>query len=132
MPTHYHAVLWLDHLEARVIHFNAAAAEEQHVHAALPTHHLHTKAGSLSGTHVSEEPHFFADIVKALGDAQEILVAGPSTAKTEFIKYLHHRAPALVDRVVGIETLATLSDPQLVAEARRFFAAADRMRPQRG
>jgi hypothetical protein len=26
--SHYHAVVWLDHREARVIHFNPAEAEE--------------------------------------------------------------------------------------------------------
>jgi stalled ribosome rescue protein Dom34 len=132
MPVHYHAVLWIDHHEARIIHFNADEAEEKLVHPAHPPRHLHVKAGSASGTHVTDEPQFYRDVADAVADAHEILVAGPSTAKTEFLKYLHKHASQLVARVTGIETLDRLTDGQLVAEARRFFAKEDRMRPQLG
>ena len=130
MPTHYHAVLWLDHHEARIIHFNADDADSKRIRPADPPRHLHVKAGSPSGTHISDEPQFYGDVAAALGDAQEILVAGPSAAKMEFVRYLNkHGAPAS-RHVVGVETLDHLTDNQLLAEARRYFARADRLRPQ--
>jgi hypothetical protein len=132
MPAHYHAIVWLDHHEARIIHFNIDAADEKVVHPADPPRHLHVKAGSASGTHVTDEPEFYRDVAATLADAHEILIVGPSTAKTEFIKYLHKHAQSTADRVTGIETLARVTDPQLLAEARKFFTRADRMRPQRG
>src|SRR5579864_5526898 len=78
MPVHYHAVLWIDHHEARIIHFNADEAEEKLVHPAHPPRHLHVKAGSSSGTHVTDEPQFYRDVADAVADAHEILVGGPS------------------------------------------------------
>ncbi len=132
MAEHYHAVAWIDHHEARIIHFNRDVADDILVRPAHPPRHLHGKAGSAAGTHVTDEPQFYADVAAALGNAQAILVAGPSSAKTEFIKYLHRHNPQMLDRVWGIETLAQVTDHQLAAEARRYFAKADRMHPQLG
>lgn len=132
MAPHYHAILWIDHHEARVVHFNGVAAEEQHLRPADLPRHLHVKAGSPSGTHVTDEPAFYRDVARALESAQEILITGPSTAKLEFVKHLERRVPQLTKRIVGIETLEYRSEGQLVADARHFFAKADRLRPQRG
>jgi hypothetical protein len=132
LTAHYHAVIWIDHREARVFHFNADQADETVVHATHSPRHLHSKAGSVSGTHVTEEPDFYRDVTGAVADAREILIAGPSSAKTEFVKYLHRHASGTFDRVSGIETLAHVTDNQLLAEARRYFSQTDRMRPQMG
>jgi hypothetical protein len=52
-----------------------------------------------------------------------------STAKTEFVTWLHGHSPALAGRLFGVEPLQHMSDGQIVAEARRFFKRADRIRP---
>ncbi len=132
MTSHYHAVVWLDHHEARIIHFNADAAAEEVVRPINPPRHLRAKAGSASGTHVSDEPEFYREVAAAFDDAKAVLLAGPSTAKTEFVKYLHQHSPQALKSVAGIETLARVTDHQLLAEARRYFAKADRMRSQIG
>jgi len=130
MSSHYHAVLWLDHHEARIVHFNAYDSDSEHIRPADPPRHLHVKAGSPSGTHITDEPQFYRDIAAALAGAHEILLAGPSTAKTEFLKYLHKHAASAARHIVGVETLDHLTDNQLLAEARKFFMRADRLRPQ--
>jgi stalled ribosome rescue protein Dom34 len=132
VTAHYHAVIWIDHHEAHVCHFNADQADEAVVHATHSPRHLHSKAGSVSGTHVTDEPEFYRDVAGAVADAHAILIAGPSSAKTEFVKYLHRHAPGTFDRIGGIETMALVTDNQLLAEARRYFSKADRMRPQKG
>lgn len=132
MSSHYHAAVWLDHHQALIVHFNADTAETQHLHPADPPRHLHVKAGSAAGTHITDEPSFYSDVAQALADAKEILLTGPSTAKVEFLKHLHRKAPAMMERIVGVETLARVTDNQLLAEARDFFANVDRLRPQRG
>jgi hypothetical protein len=132
MTEHYHAVVWIDHHEARTIHFNPNMADEEVIHPDHPPRHLHSRVGSASGTHVNDEPAFYADIAKALANAKAILVTGPSTAKTEFVKYLHRHSPQTLDRIWGIETLARVTDHQLVAEGRRYFAKADRVHTQLG
>ncbi len=130
MPGHYHAVLWIDHHDARVIRFNHDAVEEERIHPAHPPRHLHVKAGSAAGTHIEEEPSFYRDVTAALAGAQEILLTGPSSAKAELLKHIEKHAPALMDHIVGVETLNHITDRQLLAEGRRFFARADRMRPR--
>jgi hypothetical protein len=57
--------------------------------------------------------------------------AGPANEKTELVKPIHRHAPKLMDAVVGVETVDHPSDGQLLAHARRYFKAADRMMPQR-
>jgi stalled ribosome rescue protein Dom34 len=132
MSEHYHAVIWIDHHEAHVVHFNADTADEKTVHAHHSPRHLHSKVGSASGSHVTAEPEFYRDVAAAITDAHEILVVGPSSAKAEFVKYAKEHAPQVSRRIAGVETLQRVSDPQLVAEGRRFFAQEDRMRPQIG
>lgn len=129
--SHFHAVVWIDHREARVIHFNADDAEEKTVHPAHSSHHLHHKSGSPSGTHDKGEPAYFSDVAAALGEATEFLVVGPSTAKTEFVTWLRGHSPPIAERLCGVEPMQQMSDGQVVAEARRFFKSADRMKTQR-
>ncbi len=126
---YYHCVLWLDHHEARMIHFSRKDSEEAVITPLDPPEHLHIKSGSASGTHIREEADFYRDVAKSCDEAQAILLVGPSTAKGEFMSYLKKHSPLTVHRIAGIETLAKVTDPQLLAEGRRYFAEADRMTP---
>jgi len=130
LSSHYHAVVWIDHHEARVIYFNADDADETTIHPEHPPRHLHHTSGSAAGTHERGAASYFRDVADAIGAAKEFLVAGPSTAKTEFVTWLRQEAPQLIDRLCGVETLSRTTDAQLAADARRFFRGADRMRPQ--
>ncbi len=130
MPTHYHAIVWIDHHEARVVYFNVDDADEKTVHPAHSLRHLHHKAGSAAGTHEQGEATYYRAVADALGEAKEFLLVGPSTAKVEFETWLRNHAPLVAERMSDIETLAQMTDRQLAAEARRFFRGADRMRPQ--
>jgi len=128
--THYHAVAWIDHHEARIIFFNADDADETTIRPTHVPRHLHHTSGSPAGTHERGDAAYFGDVTHILGEAKEFLVAGPSTAKTEFVTWLRSHAAPVAERLIGVETLPQISDRQLVAEARRFFSAADRMQPQ--
>lgn len=132
--THYHAVVWLDHHEARVFHLNAEQAEEVKVHPDNPARHLHHKAGAIGARqgHAAEDKAYYQGVADALADAMEILVVGPGQAKLVLLRHLHRHAPAVEAHVVGVETVDHPTDPQLVAHARAYFRAVDRMRPQLG
>jgi hypothetical protein len=43
------------------------------------------------------------------------------------IKHLHAHDPKIADKVVGVETIDHPTDGQLVAYARKYFVAKDRM-----
>lgn len=130
MTKHYHAVAWIDHHEARIIYFNDEDAEETIVHAPNQNHHIHSKSGSPSGTHLVSDPVFFCKVADALAAAHEIYVVGPAAAKTEFMAFARAHAAAMLPCVIDVETMEKVSDAELVQLARRYFKSADRMRPQ--
>ncbi|MFM9942559.1 MAG: translational machinery protein [Hyphomicrobiaceae bacterium] len=126
----YHAVVWLDHGEARVFFFNRHQVEEIDLAATNPHAHLHHRAGTISGHRSPQDQKFLQHVVEALKPAQEWLIMGPGTAKLELVKHVHSHDPTLGDRIIGVETADHPTDRQIVAHAREYFKAADRMRPQ--
>jgi len=122
-----HAAVWMDHNEARIFHVTADAFDTLAVRS--PNRHLHRHPiGREETTHPTDAKRFFGEVAHALGEVSEVLVLGPSTAKLEFLRYLHTNARALEAKVVGIETVDHPTDGQLVAYVRRYFRAIDRMR----
>jgi len=129
MP-HYHAVVWLDHREARIFFFDRHSMDEIDLATNSPNHHLHHRKGSVAGKRSPEDQHFFHDIVNVLKPAREWLLMGPGSAKLELVKHVHKHDHSLSDHIVGVESADHPSDKQIVAHARAYFKAADRMRPQ--
>jgi hypothetical protein len=128
---HFHAVVWIDHHEARVFHFNADDAERAVVHPEHPTRHIHHKAHSIGSGHAAEDQAFFHAVLEAIGSAGAVLIGGPANAKHELFKHIQHHSPQLLPRIAAVETLDHPSDGELLAHARKYFHAADRMAPQR-
>lgn len=127
--SHYHAVVWLDHSEAHVMHISLDDVEKSIVHPAKPHSHLHAKSGTVGAGRQAEDKSYYHAIVEALSGAQEILVVGPAQAKLQLIKHIHAHDQAMADKVIGVETIDHPSDAQLVAYARKYFVAKDRMLP---
>jgi stalled ribosome rescue protein Dom34 len=128
--SHYHALVWLDHNEARVFHISPEDVEKTLVHPENAPRHLQRKRGSVSGSRQAEDPHYYHEVVEALAGAHEILIVGPGHAKLELIKHIHAHDHAVVPRIVGVETVDHPGDGQLVAYARKYFVAKDRMLAQ--
>jgi stalled ribosome rescue protein Dom34 len=125
--SHYHAVVWLDHSEAHVMHITADDVEKSMVHPAKPHQHLHSRSGAPGAGKAAEDKQYYHAIVDALKGAQEILVVGPAQAKLQLIKHIHSHDPGMSDKVVGVESIDHPTDGQLVAYARKYFVAKDRM-----
>lgn len=132
MSEHYHAVVWIDHREARVFHFNADEVERERIQPIHPTRHIHHKANSVGSGHSAEDQNFFGAVVEALATAGAVLITGPANAKHELMKHIERHPSQLRARVAGVETLDHPTDGELLAHARKFFRASDRMAPQRG
>ena len=128
--THHHVALWLDHREAKIVHFNANEAQEVTIHSPSHGQHLHSKAGSAAGTHHRTDDTYFHDVAQAIGMGKAVLLTGPADAKTEFMKYVERHLPDLAKRVDAVETSGKLTLGQLTAHARQHFKLADRMTPQ--
>jgi stalled ribosome rescue protein Dom34 len=124
MPTHFHAIVWIDHSQAKIFHIGLSGGDEIILHPHLPTRHLHHKANSIGSGHVGLDKEFFAQVMNAVSDAGEILIIGPASAKTELTKYLRDAHPAVAGRIVAVEAADHPSDPEIVAYARQHFKIA--------
>jgi hypothetical protein len=129
MSSHYHAVVWIDHREARIFHFDRDEVDRAVLHPHHPTRHIHHKANSIGSGHAPEDQDSLHEVAAAVADAGAILITGPANAKTELVKHIRSHDPQLLERISGVETVDHPSDAALVAHARRYFRAADRMRP---
>ena len=122
-----HAIVWLDHREARIVSFSFGASSEFQVHSHSPERRIHHKAGSVGNGHAADDHHFFDEIAESLVGIREVLIAGPGNAKTAFKTYIVERYVDLANRVVGVETLDHPTDAELLAHARKSFTAIDQL-----
>ena len=114
--------IWIDHREARVFRLREATTDVVTFRAPEEeTHRKHQNGQRNAMAHPDDEKRFFKSIADSFSGTESIVVLGPSTAKHEFVSYLHRRSPALEKQVVGSETLARLTYPQIVAYARKYF-----------
>ena len=118
--TLFHAVLWIDHHNARVQQFNATDVEARRV----KDHSHYTRQ---HGSDVRAVHEFFGEVCDALAGVSEVLVTGSHQAQADFRHYVEKHRPALSPHVVGWETVDHPSDGQLLALARRFFVKHDLM-----
>jgi hypothetical protein len=124
MPTHFHAVVWIDHAQAKIFHVGLTGADEVTLHPHLPTRHLHHKANSLGSGHTGPDKGFLALVTEGLGDAGEILIIGPAGAKTELAAFIRAHSPAIGSRIVAVEAADHPTDPQIIAYAKQHFKMA--------
>jgi stalled ribosome rescue protein Dom34 len=125
--THYHCIVWIDHAEARLFSFNRDDVEPLRVHARKLGGHLHHKAGSIGSGKAVAGSEFLTAVEAELRKCGEFLVVGPGTAKLELVRHIHKHAPDLDPKLVAVETVDHPTDRQVVAYARKYFVAADRM-----
>jgi stalled ribosome rescue protein Dom34 len=124
-----HAIVWLDHREARIVGFSLDATSRIEVHSERPVRRVHHKANVIGTGRAPDDHHFFDGIVDAIDDTEKILVSGPGTAKNAFATYTRDRHPLVADRIVGIEPLDHPSDKELLAYAKKYFKAVDQLDP---
>ncbi len=123
-----HAFLWMDHQEARLFRLAPDTVQKMEVHN--DRHHFHRRDDSL-GSRRERDRTFFMAVADALGEIPEILLLGPSTARTEFFTWLEEHRPARVKHILDNQACDDMGDEALIEKARHFFRAADRMLPAR-
>jgi stalled ribosome rescue protein Dom34 len=130
MSSHFHALVWIDHREAKVFQFNATDVDHTTVRSEHPHQHIHHKANSGDSGHAPVDKEFYKHVAQAIAHAGAILIAGPSSAKTELVTYIKREQPQLAAKISGVEALDHPSDGALLALARKFFKGDDRMHSQ--
>lgn len=103
-----HAVLWIDADSARLRQFDAEHVE---VDTLRPPH---------EGRDVQQV--YFDEVCEALDGIQAVLVTGTQPTLSAFRHHVQACHPGVARRLVAFEPLAPLSEAQLLAHAREFFA----------
>ena len=127
---HFHAMVWIDHREAKVFHFDAEHNEEVIVRNSHAHQNLHHKANAGDSGHVAVDKEFLHRVVAESATAGAILIVGPGSAKTELRTYAQKTRPDVAARIHAVQPLDHPTEGQLLAHGRKFFVADDRMHPQ--
>jgi len=130
MSNHYHALVWLDHRVAKVFQFNDDQSDRTTINSTRHHEHLHHKANAGDSGHAPVDKEYLERVTQSLAHAGAILIVGPGSAKTELHKYCEQHHPQLLAKISAVESIDHPSDGALLAHARRFFKADDRMRSQ--
>lgn len=115
-----HAVVRIDHQSAQVLQFDAGHVQADKIH-------VHTHHTAQHGSTVRTEHEFYGHVADALVDVHEVLVVGAGTAPAAFRSYCEKHRPQTAACIVGTEVVDHPTEPQLVALARKYFVASDRM-----
>ena len=130
MTHHFHAVVWIDHAEARILEFGTSGIEKHRVRAEDRGGNIHHKSGSMGSGHEHEDKKYFDAIVAALKPNHEVLIVGHGPARTAFAHYARDHVPDLAKCILGVEAMDQPTEPEVIAFARKFFETKDRMTPQ--
>jgi stalled ribosome rescue protein Dom34 len=125
--SYVHAIVWLDHRDARITRFSQGPSSSLDVHSSSPDRHIHHKSGSVDSGHAPDDHRFFDEIADDLAGTHEVVIAGPGNAKTAFVSYIAEHHVGLAGRVVGVETLDHPTAAELLAHARKTFTAIDQL-----
>lgn len=117
-PLH-HAVVWIDHREAKVYRFSECDEPPVQVNAHNSLQRLHHRHGSWeAGGNPLEDREFFGRVAGTLDQAAQILVTGPGDAKLAFKTYLDQQHPNHASQVLTLELVDHPGEAALLALAR--------------
>ena len=119
---HRHAVIWIDHLKAKIFTMGLTGVSSSMVHAHLASSHLHHHANTIGSGHVKDDPAFLAAIAKSVAACDEVLVLGPGNEKTVLMQHLQSARPKLVLRA---ELSDHPTDDEIVAVGRKHFGLSE-------
>lgn len=122
------AGLWIDHREAIVVFIGDGVEKTKRIESGMEKH------VRFSGGNESEEGsaddqrdrqfaghlnRYYDKVIASLRDEVSILLFGPGEAKGELEKRM--AAKGLGGRIVGIETVDKMTNPQITAKVRDYF-----------
>ncbi len=130
------AGLWIDHREAHLVFISDSGDAEVKCLESGVEKHVRSTGGSRSSTPYGPQDvaagdtqqrrftehlnTYYQAVIESLRDADSIFILGPGEAKGEFQKQIKNKA--FRQRIVGVETADKLTQRQLVAKVRKYFA----------
>jgi hypothetical protein len=123
--------VWIDHRKAVIVTLAGQHEDTRQVTSEMEKHVRYSGAAQEDSAEDQRDRRFtghlnkyYDGIVARLRDADAILILGPGEAKTELVERLGDET--LRRRVVGIETVDKLTDPQIAARVRQHFLKSER------
>jgi stalled ribosome rescue protein Dom34 len=121
MSGNYHAVVWVDHGEAKVYRFDREAVEEIDIHSHTSLQRLHhQRTGWLAGGNPQDDTEFFHRILGALDHTGKTILTGPGNAKTALKSFLDRSRPT-GSWVLAADPLDDPTSDALLALGNRYF-----------
>ena len=127
--------LWIDHRKAVIVTVTDEGEETKQITSHMEKHVRF--AGGAAEDGASEDVRdrqfgnhlnkFYEDVIACIREAEFIQIFGPGEAKGELEKRLER--DGLKGRVVGVETVDKMTDPQIVAKVRHHFSIQPKNRP---
>lgn len=124
------AGLWIDHREAVIVTVTDAGEEIKRIKSNLEKRVRYSGGSRSNGSQREPEDQrdrryvdhlnkYYAEVIAYIREAESILLFGPGEAKGEIEKRLV--SEALGGRIVGIETVDKMTEPQIAAKVRERF-----------
>ena len=129
--------LWIDHRKATIVAMTEQGAETSEILSDVEKQLWRSCDSPVKATYESfqvpaddsrqrartgELNTYYDEVILQIRDADSILIIGPGAAKHELQKRLEENR--LGTKVVGVETVDTLTEPQIIAKVRQHFAAS--------
>lgn len=127
--------LWIDHKKAVVVSITENGEEIKEITSDVEKQPRRSGDSPLKGTYeLVQVPAddtrqraftgglnvYYDNVIDSIGSAESILIFGPSTAKDELKERL--KVNNLDSRIVGVETVDKMTDHQIAAKTKQYFA----------
>ena len=129
--------LWIDHRRATIVSVTEKGEETSEILSDVEKQLRRSGDSPMKGSYealqvpaddsrqrarTGELNAYYDEVILQIRDADSILIIGPGVAKHELQKRMEENR--LGAKVVGVETVDNLTEPQLVAKVRQHFAAS--------
>ena len=121
MSTSNHAVVWVDHDEAKVYRVDNAEPSHVRLHSHASVQRLHHRQNPDPRAPAPVDAQYFDRIAGALVHAGSTLITGPGNAKFELQAYLRQYRPKLPVQVHARDMIPHPGEAALLAAARTHF-----------
>jgi stalled ribosome rescue protein Dom34 len=119
---HRRAVIWIDHLTAKIFGMGLTGISSSIVHAHLSSSHLHHQANAIGSGRVAQDPAFLVTVARVVQTCDNILIIGPGTEKTSLMHYLQSARPKIALHLGPIDHP---TDEEIIATGRKHFGLSE-------
>ena len=125
---HAHAIVWIDHLKAKIFPMGLSGVGEVVVHAHPDSDHLHHKANVIGSGRAREDGSFLPKVAESLQSCRDILIVGPGIEKAALLHYLQENRSDITATELHAEASDHPTDREIIALGRRRFGLDQEVR----